>query len=126
MMASTLSEDFEDKMNIKATTTDVVEGVSCAACGKEGASKKCKKRHRGCDQKRFCNSGCHGIGHKKEKVKKGDDEVEAENVEMDLPTIDDAAIAKMKKKKKEERKARKKAKRIGGVATHSQVRVTYI
>ena len=113
-MASTLSDDFE-KMNIKAktaTTTDVVEGVPCAACGKEMAQKKCKKRHGGCTEKRFCDSVCDRKKHEEEKMKKGNGEEEEENVDTaGGAKIDDAAIAKMKRK--EDRKIRKKLSRKG-------------
>ena len=103
-----------DKIDMKDTSEDVKEGVPCAACGKEMAQKKCKKRHGGCTEKRFCDSVCDRKKHEEEKMKKGNGEEEEENVDTaGGAKIDDAAIAKMKRK--EERKVRKMVKRLGGV-----------
>ena len=52
-----------DKIDMKDTSEDVKEGVPCAACGKEMAQKKCKKRHGGCTEKRFCDSVCDRKKH---------------------------------------------------------------
>ena len=104
-MASSLPDDFE-KIDINATD-DVRGGVPCATCGKEGASKKCKKRHGGCAQKMFCGSACETKGHEKERVKEGHDQAEAEGDEVDFAASVDAAIAKENKKR--ERRERKKA-----------------
>ena len=100
-----------DKIDMKDTSEDVKEGVPCAACGKEMAQKKCKKRHGGCTEKRFCDSVCDRKKHEEEKMKKGNGE-EEENVDTaGGAKIDDAAIAKMKRK--EDRKIRKKLSRKG-------------
>ena len=105
--------DFDKiDMKDKSASEDVKEGVPCAACGKEMAQKKCKKRHGGCTEKRFCDSVCDRKKHEEEKMKKGNGEEEEENVDTaGGAKIDDAAIAKMKRK--EVRKIRKKLSRKG-------------
>ena len=49
-MAASVADDF-GKMDLGGD-----EGVPCAACGKEKASKKCKKRHTRCDKERIHHS----------------------------------------------------------------------
>ena len=44
-MAASIAKDF-GKMNLGGGD----EGVPCTACGKEKASKKCKKRHERCKE----------------------------------------------------------------------------
>ena len=45
-MAASIAKDL-DKMNLGGGAN---EGVPCATCGKEKASKKCKKRHERCKE----------------------------------------------------------------------------
>ena len=99
--------------------TDTVN--ECAACGKGNATKRCRKRHGGCADKRYCDADCERLGHVKEKAVELEDD--KGNVEAAVETIDDAAIAKMRKKKKEDRKLRKLLKRRG-VAHYSNTLIT--
>ena len=116
-MASFLHHDF-DKADIKDTSKDDGGGVPCAACGEENASKKCKKRHKGCAQMLWCNSACEKESHEKKQVKKIEDE-EGENVGKAGPTIDDAAIKKMMRT--ELRKERKKWSRRGMMISGNRI-----
>ena len=71
-MASSLTENLA-KM-------DLADGP-CAACGKEKASMKCKKRHTRCteEKKRFCNRECMKRAHEKKK----DDLLKKENKRLE-------------------------------------------
>ena len=105
-MTSSIVHDF-DKIDIK----DDGGGIPCATCGGKNASKKCKKRHKGCAQMMWCDSACERKSHEKKQVKKVEDE-EGDNVETASTTIDDAAIKKMMRT--EDRKIRKKLTRKAG------------
>ena len=100
------SKDFEKNLTITANPDNGPDNnYECAVCGKDNADKKCRKRHGGCDNKRFCSRDCDTLGHvKKEKAVE-----EKEAKEKVVETIDDAAIVKMRKK--EARKTRKQAKK---------------
>ena len=60
-MASSLTDDLANM--------DLELDGKCAACGKDKASMKCKKRHPKCmkEKKRFCNTECRKKPHEKKK-----------------------------------------------------------
>ena len=112
-MASLLPQDF-DKIDIK----DDGGGIPCATCGGKNASKKCKKRHKGCAQMLWCESACERKSHEEKQVKNDGDETE-ENVGKAGPTIDDATIKKMMRT--ELRKERKKWSRRGMMISGNRI-----
>ena len=69
-MAYSLQEDFNNKLTLTEDTDNLFLNVlflECAVCGEDNATKKCRKRHRGCADRRFCDAECEMIGHVKEK-----------------------------------------------------------
>lgn len=61
-----------EMQNIKNSSEDAdslfldVLFLECTACGEPNATKKCRKRHGGCADKRFCDGACDSLGHVKE------------------------------------------------------------
>ena len=88
------------------TTSAAAKKASCSTCGRQNASKKCKKRHRGCKEKRFCDAECEKQGHKKAEKD------EEEEKPVDMAAAMDAALAKMARKE-EKREVRKKKRALG-------------
>jgi hypothetical protein len=82
---------------------------TCAHCAKEGARKRCAKRHTKCLQKLFCDKSCESADHSKKvavAVVTGETPKEGEAKAPD--EAEKALKAKMKKAKKASNAAKKK------------------
>ena len=95
-MKSSIPDAFQKKLDITEDTDNLfleILFLECTVCGEDNATKKCRKRHGGCADKRYCDGTCEMLGHVKEKPVE-----EEENVEAAIKEAIDKAIAKERKK----------------------------